>query len=315
VAGTSPIPQSRPLKLELGRQVPVVAHLIQQPQHRGVDAAAGQRVTVELAHRGEHMVDPPRPAHGAPPGPDPLRRRRPEHPHEQVQVARAGKQVPAPGRAPTQEQGKIPGIDAGRPLGPVGAQPKVPQVGVGGRHRHPGVVHHGPVGERAGQLDPQRPHQNTPGRCVAQFAMSRTIRRRSDMNTPQRPQKEHPVTVLGPLKSGPSCTRSRRSRSWRAPAGGRSPRRRRPTPGDDLAHRAPRDPHQLGHRRLRRLGRQPGHRLVEGVRVARVMPRPRNGRDAHPMLAAGHPWRVSLQHRPDRAQVQRPPPPPTLAPS
>jgi len=48
--------------------------------------------------------------------------------------------------------GQGPGVDAGRPLGPVGAQSKVPQVGVGGRHRHPGVVHHGPLGERARQL-------------------------------------------------------------------------------------------------------------------------------------------------------------------
>jgi hypothetical protein len=67
-------------------------------------------------------------------------------------VTRAGKKVPTTGRAPTQEQGKVPGVDAGRPLGPVGAQSKVPQVGVGGRYRHPGVVHHGPLGERARQL-------------------------------------------------------------------------------------------------------------------------------------------------------------------
>jgi len=47
--------------------------------------------------------------------------------------------------------------------------------------------------------------------------------------------------------------------------------------------------------------------------VPGAVPRPRHRRDDHPVHAAGHPWRVGLQHRPDRAQVQRPPPSPTLA--
>jgi len=47
--------------------------------------------------------------------------------------------------------------------------------------------------------------------------------------------------------------------------------------------------------------------------VARAVPRPRHRRDDHPMHAAGHPRRVSLQHRPDGAQIQGAPPTPTLA--
>jgi len=86
-----------------------------------------------------------------------------------------------------------------------------------------------------------------------------------------------------------------------------------PHPGDDRPDGAPCDAHQLGHRGLGGLGRQPRHGLVEGVGVACVVTRPRDTCHDHPMLGAGDPCGVGLQHRPHGAQVQRPPPPPTPA--
>ena len=69
----SPIPQPRTLRPQLGRQVPVVADLIQRRKHRRVDRAVGHRMFVELADRGQQMVDPTRAPHPAPPGAAPLR--------------------------------------------------------------------------------------------------------------------------------------------------------------------------------------------------------------------------------------------------
>jgi hypothetical protein len=86
-----------------------------------------------------------------------------------------------------------------------------------------------------------------------------------------------------------------------------------PHPGDDRPDGAPRDPHQLRHRVLGGLGRQPRDGLIEGIAVARVVTGPRHPFDDHPMLGAGHPRGVGLQHRPDRAQVQPTPPAAALA--
>ena len=86
-----------------------------------------------------------------------------------------------------------------------------------------------------------------------------------------------------------------------------------PDPGDDRPDGAPRDAHQLRHRALRAHRGQPRHRLIEAQRVPGAMPRPRHRRDHHTVHRAGHPRRVGLDHRPHRAQIQRPPPPPSLA--
>jgi len=82
-----------------------------------------------------------------------------------------------------------------------------------------------------------------------------------------------------------------------------------PDPADDRSDGAPGDPHQLGDRGLRSLGRQPRHLLIEGVGMAGIVTCPRHRGDYHPVLAAGHPWCVGLQHHIHRAQVQRPPTP------
>lgn len=95
-----------------------------------------------------------------------------------------------------------------------------------------------------------------------------TSRRRRDTESVWRPGlrvrnmliRGHPPThdrisrPGGSLRSGSATAR----RSCR----GRSPRRCRPR--QDRAHGAPGDPHQLGHRGIRALNRQPSHRLIEG---------------------------------------------------
>jgi hypothetical protein len=81
-----------------------------------------------------------------------------------------------------------------------------------------------------------------------------------------------------------------------------------PDPGDDRAHGAPGDPHQLGHRALGGLRRQPRHGLVEGVGMPGAVPRPRHMGHHHTVLATLHPRRVGLEPGLDHAQVQRPPP-------
>ena len=43
------------------------------------------------------------------------------------------------------------------------------------------------------------------------------------------------------------------------------------------------------------------------------VPHPRHGCDNNTVPAAGHPRRIALKERPDRARIQRPPPTPTLA--
>jgi hypothetical protein len=83
-----------------------------------------------------------------------------------------------------------------------------------------------------------------------------------------------------------------------------------PHPRHDRTHRAPADPHQLAHRRLGRVHRQPRHRGIEGPGMPRAVARPRHRRHHHPMRSTPHPRRLSLHHRPHRAHVQRPPPPP-----
>jgi hypothetical protein len=76
-------------------------------------------------------------------------------------------------------------------------------------------------------------------------------------------------------------------------------------PRDDRPDRAPRDPHQLGHRGLRALHRQPRDLIIEEPGVTGMVTSPRHRRDHHPMITARDPRRVSLDHRPDRAQIQR----------
>jgi len=81
-----------------------------------------------------------------------------------------------------------------------------------------------------------------------------------------------------------------------------------PHPGHDRAHGAPGDPHQFGDRGLRALGRQPRHLLIEDPGMAGSVSGPGHDRDCRPVLGAVHPWRVRLEHDPDRAQIQTPPP-------
>src|SRR5680860_87272 len=84
-------------------------------------------------------------------------------------------------------------------------------------------------------------------------------------------------------------------------------------PGHDRPDRAPRDPQEVTDRGLAAVRNQPSGGLIKGVGVAGVVARPRHLRGDDPMLSAAHPWRVGLQERLDRAQVQRPPTATTLA--
>jgi hypothetical protein len=81
-----------------------------------------------------------------------------------------------------------------------------------------------------------------------------------------------------------------------------------PDPGDDRPDRAPRDPHQLGDRGLRRLRGQPRHLIVERVRMAGVVAGPGHVSDYHRVHRALHPHAVGLQPHLDRAQIQPAPP-------
>ena len=83
-------------------------------------------------------------------------------------------------------------------------------------------------------------------------------------------------------------------------------------PAGDRPHRAPGDPHQLDHRRLRAVRHQPGDLIVERSGVPGAVTGPRHRRHRHPMVGAGHPWRVGLDEHPHRAGIQRPPPPSSL---
>ncbi len=80
-----------------------------------------------------------------------------------------------------------------------------------------------------------------------------------------------------------------------------------PDPADHRPHRAPRDPHQLSHRVLRGLRRQPGDLFLEDTRRTSIVARPGHMRDHHPMLATLDPWRLTMETTPDRAQIQSPP--------
>jgi hypothetical protein len=84
-------------------------------------------------------------------------------------------------------------------------------------------------------------------------------------------------------------------------------------PGHDGPDRAPRDAQQLAHRRLRTMRHQPRRGVIERVGVPGAVAGPRHLGSDHAMLSAAHPRRVSLEERPDRAEVQRPPPSPALA--
>src|SRR5665811_1440075 len=86
MTGPGPVPQTRPFTLELCWQEPVVPCHEQHAQDGTVQAAGGDRMAVQLTHRRQDMVDPPRAAHGPPPGPGSLNGGGLEHPHEQVQV-------------------------------------------------------------------------------------------------------------------------------------------------------------------------------------------------------------------------------------
>ena len=130
VAGSRPITQPRPFGAQLGREMTVVTHLVEEGEHRGVQGAVGHGVLVELAHRGQEMVDPPRRADLALPSPGTRGRCRLQHGHEQPERLDSGEQVPSGGFAPRQEARQITGVGAGGALGPVGSEPEVTQVGV-----------------------------------------------------------------------------------------------------------------------------------------------------------------------------------------
>jgi hypothetical protein len=201
-AGPGHIAKPGTLRAQLGRQVPVITGLEQQRQHRGIQRAVSHSVLVELAHRGQDVVDPARAPDPALPGAGPGDRGGLEHHHEHPQGGSPGKKIPPARLAPPQIARQIPGISAGGALGPVSPQAQVAEVGIGEGNRHRVIVDDGPVGQRAGQLDTQGLHQDPGNRCDAQLSMWRTIGRRSDRNTARRLRKRHPVTVSDPLKSG-----------------------------------------------------------------------------------------------------------------
>ena len=160
MAGPGQIAKPGTLRAQLGRQVPVISHLEQQRQRRGVERAVNHGVLVELAHRGEDVVDPARAPDPALPGAGPGDRGGPQHHHEHPQGGSAGQKIPAARLAPPQIARQVTGIGARGSLGQVSPQAQVAEVGVGAGYRHPVVVDDGPVGQRVGQLDTQRLHED-----------------------------------------------------------------------------------------------------------------------------------------------------------
>src|ERR1035437_2224956 len=65
----------------------------------------------------------------------------------------------------------------------------------------------------------------------------------------------------------------------------------------DPPDRPPRDPHQQADRRLARVHRQPRGLILERPGEPRVVPRPRDRRDEHPVALALHSGRVRLDVR------------------
>ena len=183
MAGPGQIAKTRALGTQVGREVTVVADLIEQGQHGGIQRALSHRMLVELAHRGEHVIDPPGAARPALPGTGALNRRGLEHRHEQRQCPGRGQKIPPAVLAPRQVTRQVTGIDTGGALGPVGAKPQMTQEGVSDRDSPPVVADDSPVGERVGQRDTLRPHD---GRLRgSQLRTWRTVSRGCDNDPAQ----------------------------------------------------------------------------------------------------------------------------------
>ena len=199
VAGPRPIPHARPFRTQLGRQVAIVADLIQQRQHHRVDRAAGHRMLVKLADRGQHMVDPTGATHLALARPRPLHRGRPQHRHEQAQRACTADKIATAPSAPAQEQRQVPGVGLGRALGPVTAQTKMTQEGVSNRDETPVIIDDRPVRQRRRHLDPQRTHLGRVARSHP--CTSCTVSRGCDKKAEQQFATRHHATRFAPQKS------------------------------------------------------------------------------------------------------------------
>lgn len=86
-----------------------------------------------------------------------------------------------------------------------------------------------------------------------------------------------------------------------------------PDAGDDRTDRAPGDPHQRGDRGLGCLRGQPRDLVIEEVGRSGLVPGPGHGSDRDAVLTARDPMSVALEDDLDRAGIQVPPPPPTIA--
>src|SRR2546430_157573 len=88
-------------------------------------------------------------------------------------------------------------------------------------------------------------------------------------------------------------------------------------PGDplqDASHRAPGDPHQHGHGRLRALHCQPGDLVLEGPCEPAAGRGPGHVLDHHPVLGAAHAPDLGLHIGAERAEIERPPAPASARP-
>lgn len=82
---------------------------------------------------------------------------------------------------------------------------------------------------------------------------------------------------------------------------------------DDRPDGPPGDPHKLAHRRLGRVGDEPGDLVVEVPRVTCTVTGEGDLSHGRPMLGAGHPRRVSLEGALERPEVEAAPSAPALA--
>lgn len=122
VAWPSVIANARSLGPELSRKVAVVADLVEEGEHRGIEGAFCRGMLVELAHCDEQVVDPPWATKATLARTVAGDRRRLEHYHEHRERFGAAQQV-APGPfAPAQVASQITRVAPSGSLGPIGSE-------------------------------------------------------------------------------------------------------------------------------------------------------------------------------------------------
>ncbi len=151
-------------------QIPLIGQLIEQRQQPRRGLPRRHRVRHEPAHRAQHRVHPPRPAHRGPArtgqhlparrriDPADLRAGVPQPGDEQSQMLHPAMPMPARPRAPAQEQRDPARIRPGRQLRAVAPEPHMPQERVRLADHRQALIQHSPIPHPRRQPHRERPH-------------------------------------------------------------------------------------------------------------------------------------------------------------